>query len=176
MTKIIRCTAITLFAVAVLCTSASAWPDGERSGLVLGVTGGLANVAFDSGSSSESGLGYMAGVMIGAGIGEQLILDFKYRYWYSDINDVVYHTWSWCGDIIYFPVKNNGFFLNGGFGGALALADVGGAEAKGGTLIYGGVGYEITKYVFLSVDFGLGSFADDISSRTITFSVSAVGY
>lgn len=167
---------VVMIAAMMSSSAAFAWPDGKRDGLILGITGGVANVAFDSGSSSESGLGFMGGAMIGAGIGEQLIVDFKYRYWYADIDSVAYHTWTWCGDITFFPVQQNGLFLNGGIGRALALPDIAGAEAKGGMFFYAGVGYEISKWVFLSVDYGIGSFDDDISSGTLTFSISAVGY
>lgn len=165
-----------VFASLMFSSPVLAWPDGSREGLVLGVTGGVSNVEFDSGSSSESGLGFMAGAMIGAGLNEQFIIDFKYRYWYADIDDIAYHTWSWCGDLIFFPVKDNGLFINGGIGRALALPDIAGAEAKGGMFFYAGAGYEITKWVFLSVDYSIGSFEDDISSGTLTFSISAVGY
>ena len=176
MTRMIQCFIAALFALAVFSTQALAWPDGQKDGFLLGATGGIANVEFDTGSTSKSGTGYMAGIMSGAGIGEQFMLNFKFRYWNTDVDTITYHMWTWCGDLMFFPVKDNGFFLNGGLGRALALADVPRAEAKGGVFYYIGAGYEITKWLFLSADYGIGSFDDNIDGRTITFAVSVIGY
>lgn len=176
MKRIVFKIVLSLVVTTAVSVSAFAWPDGQREGLLLGLTGGIANASFESDSGSESGLGFMAGTIIGGGINEQFLLDFRFRYWNSDIDSVTYHTWSWCGDAIWFPVKDNGFFLNGGIGRALVLPDLENADSKGGMFFYAGIGYEITKWVFLSVDYAIGSFEDDIESGTLTFAVSAIGY
>ncbi|HOA07743.1 MAG TPA: outer membrane beta-barrel protein [Spirochaetota bacterium] len=167
-----------LMAVIMICTSSAAfaWPDGEKKGLLLGVTTGIANEKYETDYSNESGLGFMAGALVGYGFNDSFLLDFKYRYWYADIDSTVFHTWSWCADGMFFPVKNNGFFLNAGLGRALTLPDVSGAEAQGGMFFYAGAGYEITKWVFLSVDYGIGSYSNNIDGKTITFGISFIGY
>lgn len=170
--RIILTTVIALF----ISTSAFAWPDGDKQGLVLGLTGGAGQAGFETESSSETGVAYMAGALIGYGFNDRFLLNFKYRYWYADVDDVVFHTWSWCADAMLFPVKNNGFFLNAGVGRALTLPDVSDAESQGGVFVYGGIGYEVTKWVFLTVDYGVGSYTNNIDGTTLTFSVSFVGY
>jgi len=75
-----------LMAVIMICTSSAAfaWPDGEKKGLLLGVTTGIANEKYETDYSNESGLGFMAGALVGYGFNDSFLLDFKYRYWYAD--------------------------------------------------------------------------------------------
>ncbi|HOF34385.1 MAG TPA: outer membrane beta-barrel protein [Spirochaetota bacterium] len=160
----------------MLSSSAFAWPDGEKQGLIMGITGGISRVGVETESSSGTGTGFMGGALIGYGFNDSFLLNFKYRYWYADVDDTVFHTWSWCADGMYFPVKDNGFFLNAGLGRALTLPDVSGAESQGGMFFYAGAGYEITKWVFLSVDYGIGSYTNNIDGKILTFGVSFIGY
>ncbi|MBN1499740.1 MAG: hypothetical protein JW982_06290 [Spirochaetes bacterium] len=162
--------------VLSVSTSVFAWPDGEKTGLLMGVTTGFESASFDDGSESDSGTGFMVGTVLGYGINEKFLLDFKFRYWNVGIDDVTYHTWMWCADAMYFPVADNGFFLNAGAGRVLTLPDVDNAVDKSGNLVYFGIGYEIFDYIFISVDYAAGFYEDDLSSGTLTFAVSAIGY
>lgn len=165
-----------LFVLMLLGASADlyAWPDGNREGLLLGVTAGFGNVEMSSGSTSDSGMGWMAGCYIGNGFNEQLLVSFRYRYTNVTINDMGFSCFAWTGDVIYFPVRNQNWFLNAGFGPALVAPEFG--ESKSGWTFYGGIGYEITKYLFISVDFAHATLADGLSGNQILFAVSAIGY
>ncbi|MBP7583626.1 MAG: hypothetical protein KBA61_06310 [Spirochaetes bacterium] len=157
-------------------STAFAWPDGNREGLLLGLTGGFANVEFESGSRSEDGTGFMAGALLGIGLNEQVLLSFKYRYYNVTPDVITYHTFTWCADLIFFPVQGNGLFLNGGLGRALVDPDAYGAQSKGGMILYAGVGYEIVKWFFLSIDYGRANLEDDMTGTTITISATLLGY
>lgn len=176
MRKLISYFSFTCLLICTMVTSAFSWPDGRREGLLIGMTYGLADVILDSDTKSSSGPGFLNGFNIGVGITDQFLIDFKYRFWISDNKDITYYTASFYGDLMYFPVKDNGFFVNGGTGRALIRPDISGEEAKYGMFFSGGIGYEITKWIFISADYSRSNFKDNINSDTLTFSVCLIGY
>lgn len=168
---------IAVFLFIVCSVSAvQAWPDGQRQGLLLGITGGIGNMEMEFKDNSYDDTCYMAGLYIGAGLTEQFLLSFRYRYHNAEINDITYHTFMWTGDLMFFPVPDMGLFLNAGIGRALVDPDAANAQSKSGVVFYGGIGYEITKWVFLEVDYSRADLEDDITGSTILFSISIIGY
>lgn len=170
-----------IFAVIILwvvcaVSSAYAWPDGQRQGLLLGITGGIGNMEIEHNSNSADDTCYMAGVYIGAGLTEQFLVSFRYRYHNVEIDNITYHTFMWTGDLMFFPVPDMGLFLNAGIGRALVDPDVAGAQSKSGVVFYGGIGYELTKWVFLAVDYSRADLEDDYTGSTILVSISIIGY
>lgn len=167
---------VALAFVAFLSTGAFAWPDGQREGLLLGVTAGIGNTEFDSGGSNSDGTSLMAGLYLGAGLNEQFLLAFRYRYFNSDIDGTTFHSFIWGGDVIYFPSPQSGFFITAGLGRTLVTVDAAYVDDKWGMAFHAGVGFELTKWVFLMVDYTRASLEDSISGRSITIAIAAIGY
>ena len=164
---------VTVFFTA---SAAFAWPDGDREGLLMGVTGGFANTEFDSGASTYDGTSFMAGVYLGAGLSEQFLLSFRYRYFNTDTDWTTFHSFLWGVDAMYYPMPKNNFFITGGLSRMMVSVDSAYVEDKWGMAFHVGVGYEITKWVFLMADFTNASLDDDIDGRSITIAVAAIGY
>ena len=162
--------------IALVSTAAYAWPDGQRDGLLMGITGGLGNTEFDTGSNTNDGTSMMAGVYLGAGLNEQFLLSFRYRYFNTDVDGTTFHSFIWGADLIFFPSLQNGFFITAGLGRMMVTVDVPNSTDKWGMAFHAGVGYELTKWVFLMADYTHASLEDDLFGRSISIAIAAIGY
>ena len=166
-----------LFFIFIFAASAAfAWPDGDREGLLMGVTGGFASTEFDTGTTTHDGTSFMAGVYLGAGLSEQFLLSFRYRYFNTDTDWTTFHSFLWGADAIFYPVAKSNFFITGGLSRMMVTVDSAYVEDKWGMAFHAGVGYEITKWVFLMADYTHASLDDDIDGSSITIAVAAIGY
>ncbi len=162
--------------IAMFSATAHAWPDGQRDGLLMGITGGLGNTEFDTGSSTYDGTSLMAGLYLGAGLSEQVMLSFRYRYFNTDVDWTTFHAFIWGADLLFFPSPQSGFFITAGLGRMMVTVDAANTEDKWGMAFHAGVGYELTKWVFLMADYTHASLEDDLSGRTISIAIAVIGY
>ncbi len=122
---------------------------------------------------SADGISFGANLYIGYGFNEQSMLAFRYRYTWID-TDSPYQGLLWSPDYRYYLSKEGRFYLNGGIGPAMSIPEFG--DPKSGFGFYGGVGYEITKYIYLTADFTYTSLRDNMSGTAILASVSFIKY
>lgn len=147
------------------------WMDGNRKGFLAGIYLGFSNVSYSNGST-QSGSGFSAGANLGSGINDRLLVNFRYRYTYSDL-DIIFNTFAWTGDVVYFPVENNGLCLNAGFGPTLVVPEFG--VSKSGTVFYFGAGYEITRHLILFLDYGSAS-VDNLTGNSLNLGLNILAY
>ena len=167
---------IMVLTIFLTASAAFAWPDGDRKGLLMGVTGGFANTEFDTGSTTHDGTSFMAGVYLGAGLSDQFLLSFRYRYFNTDTDWTTFHSFLWGADAMFYPFAKNDFFITGGISRMMVTVDEAYVEDKWGMAFHAGVGYEITKWVFLMADYTHASLDDNIDGKSITIAVAAIGY
>ncbi|MCX7983643.1 MAG: hypothetical protein N3A63_01920 [Bacteroidetes bacterium] len=155
-------------------TSFAQLGDGMREGFLLGLGGvlGSSSIEYRSGNS-ESASSYGAQVYLGYGFTEQSILAFRFRWTWID-TDSPYQGLTWTADYRHFLVQNSGVYVNVGFGPAMSIPEFG--DPKSGTVLYGGIGYEIAKYVFFTFDISSISLSDGLSGSSVLFSISFLKY
>jgi len=178
MRKIICSICIPLFLVVIISSAAYAWPDGKKEGFLLGLHGGYALSTIERKEYNDiEGSGFHIGPYIGAGVSQQVFLSFRVRYnqTSSDNSDAEYYITMMGADIMLFPKPDMGLFLNAGVGRAIAASKSTG-EPPWGVIFYGGLGSLITENIFLSADYSAGSFDNDMSSSTVSFSIGALWY
>ncbi len=148
--------------------------DGNRKGFLLGLGGviGNTNIYYKSGST-DGAITYGANIYLGYGFNEQSILSFRYRWTWIDTRSHLQGL-TWVADYKYFLSENGKFFLNGGLGPAMSIPEFG--NPKNGFAFYGGLGYEVFKYVFLKADFTSIRLEDGLSGTAIMASLSFQKY
>lgn len=148
--------------------------DGNRQGFLLGLGGVIGNTTVNySGGSSADGMSFGANLYVGYGFNEQSMLAFRYRYTWID-TDSPYQGLLWSADYRHYFSKEGRFYFNGGIGPAMSIPEFG--DPKSGFGFYGGVGYEITKYIYLTTDFTYTTLSDNLSGTAILASISFIKY
>ncbi|MBN2612221.1 MAG: hypothetical protein JXB00_11740 [Bacteroidales bacterium] len=148
--------------------------DGNRKGFLLGAGGVLGHTTIHYSSGRSVGaLSFGGNLYLGYGFNEQSLLSFRYRYtWIT--TDSPYQGLAWTADYRHYTSKEGKFFLNGGLGPAMSIPEFG--NPKSGIALYGGMGYEVLKYVFLNVDFTYTGLKDGLSGTAILASISFIKY
>ncbi len=147
------------------------WMNGNRKGFLAGIYLGYSNVSYSNGST-QSGSGFSAGANFGSGVGENLLICFRYRYTYADL-DMLFHTFAWTGDAMFFPRKGFPFCINVGLGPTLVVPEFG--VSKSGTVFYIGAGYEVTKHMILLIDYGTAS-VDNLTGNSLNIGLNVLAY
>lgn len=159
---------------AITSTVTAQLGDGNRKGFLLGAGGvfGQTTINYSSGRSVNA-LSFGGNLYLGYGFNEQSVLSFRYRYTWIN-TESPFQGLAWTADYRQYIAKEGKLFLNGGLGPAMSIPEFG--NPKSGFAIYGGLGYEVLKYVFLNVDFTYTKLKDDLSGTAILASISFIKY
>jgi hypothetical protein len=162
--KTLICSILTLsFFLIEIQTSAQSQNESEHKGFVWGIAGTGGYTTFKQEQENnywsllpvdnepQKGFSFGPTFYIGYGFSEQFILNFKVRELITITERTTHYTTVGTADFNFFPISDNGFYLNAGLGAIMNAPETGNVFA--GPAFYGGLGYEFNRKIALGFDY-----------------------